>query len=140
MTALGWAGNAAAQVITEFGVPRDQNGYVGQPRGITHGPDGAIWFTEAQNGANGNKIGRIPTSATPANPGITEFLIPTGNSEPNSIATGADGALWFTEWNTGKIGRITTAGVINEFPIPTPSAPAYIAAGPERSAASRPPA
>jgi virginiamycin B lyase len=33
--------------------------------------------------------------------------------------TGPDGALWFTEQGGGKIGRITTAGVItNEYPIP----------------------
>jgi streptogramin lyase len=33
------------------------------------------------------------------------------------ITTGPDGALWFTEQNASKIGRITTAGVITEFPL-----------------------
>jgi len=32
---------------------------------------------------------------------------------------GADGALWFTEQNVNRIGRITTAGVITEFPVPS---------------------
>ena len=34
------------------------------------------------------------------------------------IVNGPDGALWFTEYNAGKIGRITTAGKITEFPTP----------------------
>ena len=47
---------------------------------------------------------------------------------------GSDGALWFTESNVflGKIGRITTAGAITEFPTPTGSSePTGIAAGPD---------
>ncbi len=44
-----------------------------------------------------------------------------------SIASGADGALWFTESLTGQIGRITTAGVITEYPIPSGARPQYIA-------------
>jgi virginiamycin B lyase len=48
-----------------------------------------------------------------------EFPIPTINSFPFGITTGPDGALWFTESNSNKVGRITTAGVITEFPIPT---------------------
>jgi virginiamycin B lyase len=40
--------------------------------------------------------------------------------------------LWFTEHNGNKIGRITTAGVITEFPIPTAgSTPWGITAGPD---------
>jgi len=50
------------------------------------------------------------------------------------IAAGPDGNLWFTEWNWSNIGRITTAGVITEFPIPTAnSAPMGIAAGSDGS-------
>ena len=63
---------------------------------------------------------------------ITEFSIPTGSSEPVSVAAGPDGALWFTEFNGNKIGRITTAGTITAFSIPTGSSqPLGIAAGPD---------
>ena len=49
-----------------------------------------------------------------------------------SDAEGADGALWFVEQFTSRIGRITTAGVSTEFVIPTPgSQPVGIAAGPD---------
>ena len=50
---------------------------------------------------------------------FTEFLIPTANSGPSGITPGPDGALWFTEANGNKIGRITTAGAFSEFSIPT---------------------
>ena len=35
---------------------------------------------------------------------------PTPNAQPFMIITVPDGTLWFTEYNAGKIGRITTAG------------------------------
>jgi virginiamycin B lyase len=56
-----------------------------------------------------------------------EYPIPTANSSPNGIAAGPDGALWFTE--NAKIGRITTAGAITEYPIG--SAARVIVAGPD---------
>ncbi len=63
---------------------------------------------------------------------ITEFPIPTASSFPQGIAAGPDGALWFTELNGNRIGRITTAGAITEFSIPTAhSRPIDIAAGPD---------
>jgi virginiamycin B lyase len=38
-----------------------------------------------------------------------------------AIAAGPDGALWFTDWNTNQIRRITTAGAITGFPVPESS-------------------
>jgi virginiamycin B lyase len=48
-----------------------------------------------------------------------------------SIAVGPDGALWFTEGRAGQIGRITTAGEISEYALPTPYIPYSITAGPD---------
>lgn len=45
------------------------------------------------------------------------------------IATGPDGALWFTAYSTQRIGRITTAGVIAEYG--TSRDPYSIVAGPD---------
>lgn len=40
--------------------------------------------------------------------------------------------LWFTGFNGNRIGRITTSGVITEYPIPTQSSgPEGISAGPD---------
>lgn len=71
--------------------------------------------------------------AKPSNIKITEFpLPPTGNAVPVRIAAGPDGAMWFTESNSNKIGRITTKGAITEYPIPTAaSTPQGITAGPD---------
>jgi streptogramin lyase len=63
---------------------------------------------------------------------ITEFSIPTPNSDPEVITTGPDGALWFTEANASKIGRITTAGAFVEHPtLSTNSFPTGITTGPD---------
>lgn len=115
-------------VVTEFAVPSAGSG----PFGITAGPDGALWFTEAAplDAAavpHGNRIGRITTTGV-----TTEFTTPTTSSGPFGIATGPDGALWFTEYPVNQIGRITTAGVFSEFDVPTAgSGPSAITAGPD---------
>jgi virginiamycin B lyase len=64
---------------------------------------------------------------------ITEYPIPTPASRSVDITAGPDGALWFTESDAGKIGRVTTTGSFSEFELPTPSfsAPYGITAGPD---------
>jgi streptogramin lyase len=71
---------------------------------ITAGPDGALWFT-----ADG--IARIATDGT-----LTPYPA-AAVLEPAQIATGPDGALWFT--GTKAIGRITTAGAVSSYTVPT---------------------
>ena len=62
---------------------------------------------------------------------FTEYPI-TAGSGPFGITTGADGALWFAEFNTGKIGRVSTSGAFTEYPIPTASSrPIGITTGPD---------
>jgi virginiamycin B lyase len=105
-----------------------------EPGGITTGPDGALWFTESEAG----RIGRITTAGA-----FSEFPVPSGAGLTlGKIVAGPDGALWFTEQRThvgsinqftmsGSIGRITTAGVVSEFPLPADTVPLSIAAGPD---------
>ena len=71
--------------------------------GITSGPDGNLWFTQAGL----SQIGRITTSGV-----ITEYTLPGTITFPIGITTGpvSDGALWFAGFGTSNIGRITTAG------------------------------
>jgi streptogramin lyase len=103
-------------------IPALANPTAGSPPGptaITTGPDGALWFV----GIPG-EIGRITTSGV-----VTEFSLPavppaTGSpsgtpdspATPAAITVGPDGALWFTGI-PGEIGRMTTSGVVTEFPI-----------------------
>src|SRR4051812_10792337 len=83
---------APAVTITEFsaGITASSS-----PQGITAGPDGNLWFTEAAG-----RIGRVTPQGA-----ITEFS--TGispNSNVDGITVGPDGNLWFTEVG-GRIGK-----------------------------------
>lgn len=40
---------------------------------------------------------------------VTEFPLPTANSQPSHLATGPDGNLWFTEFAGNQIGHLTTS-------------------------------
>ncbi len=68
---------------------------------------------------------------------VTEFSLPDSLGLPEAIASGSDGALWFTESAAGKVGRITTSGgitsfSITEFSFPSPSGhPCGITSGPD---------
>ena len=73
--------------------------------------------------------GAMAQSGTYSN--MTAYPLPA-SAVPEEIAAGPDGALWFTDWAGGKIGRITTAGAITEYAPPTPNSdPFGIAAGPD---------
>ena len=53
----------------------------------------------------------------PATLTITEFRTPP-NSEPFGMTAGPDGNLWFLEIAANKVGRLTPAGQLTEFPLP----------------------
>jgi streptogramin lyase len=73
---------------------------------------------------------RAPQQALAA-PVLTEFPQNTLYAV-SGITTGPDGALWFTELNPGKIGRITPAGAITERVLPLDSSrPGGITTGPD---------
>src|ERR1700722_7773061 len=44
----------------------------------------------------------------------------TASGSPAGITVGPDGALWFTENQGNRIGRMTTAGVYTHYEVPTP--------------------
>jgi streptogramin lyase len=93
------------------------------PRGITVGPDGALWFT---NAGGAGSIGRITTASV-----VTTFPGTGGQfNGPADIVSGADGNLWFTNTGNNTIGRVSTAGVVDTFGHGTVSGPAGITVGP----------
>jgi hypothetical protein len=59
------------------------------------------------------------------------WALPRRRMTPLRIAAGADGALWFTEQDAHAIGRITTAGAIEQFPLVTGLSPYDIKPGPD---------
>ena len=57
------------------------------------------------------------------------FAVAAG-SKPFGIAPGPDGALWYTQLEAGRIGRITISGQVTDFPLPTArSMPSVITLG-----------
>jgi virginiamycin B lyase len=78
---------------------------------ITGGPDGKIWFTYIASGQG--QVGVMTTSGT----FVAGYPIPTPNTSALAVAAGPDGNVWFGEWDQAKIGRITPAGVITEYPV-----------------------
>jgi streptogramin lyase len=136
----------AAGNVTQFPVPCDQcNGNgdrLAYIESITVGPDGNAWFPYTYvngdgsplNGGMNSFLGRF----TPAGQ-FTSFAVPTvdafrrfvfATSGHSAITAGPDGNLWFTENSPGKVGKITTAGILTEYPLAsTFAAPSIITQG-----------
>ena len=51
-------------------------------------------------------------------PTLKFFNTPSLGAWPENIISGPQGALWFAEFDTDKIGRIATSGQVTEFPLP----------------------
>ena len=111
---------APVGMLKQFRVPTADS----EPRYITVGSDGKLWFTEGADfftpnpdpetgGTFHNQIGTI----TPAGQ-ITEFRVEGCQCFLNDIEQGPNGVLYFTT-NNQRLGRITTAGTLQPF-IETP--------------------
>ena len=95
------------------------------PTDMIAGPDGNIWF------AGGTTIGKVTPDFA-----VTLFQLPLVDNQNNghavSIASGPDGNIWFTDDGYGKLGRITTDGMITEFDLLSSArSPSYITEGPD---------
>jgi streptogramin lyase len=114
---LGFVLAPQAGILREYALPSANS----QPLGITLGPDGNLWFTEAAT----SRIGSISPSGT-----IHEYQLPLA-SAPSAIVAGPSRTVWFTV-ATGYIGRISPDGSVQEYQLPrTNSQPLGITAGPD---------
>jgi RHS repeat-associated protein len=57
----------------------------------------------------------VPAALT----GITEYAVPTTNSQPYGITLGPDNNIWFTEQFGVKIGKVTASGGFTEYALNT---------------------
>ena len=100
-------------VLTEYPLTPQQSAGA-----IIPGPDSSMWFVWAPLG-KATLQGVI--SAVGA-PGIA----------PSSITPGPDGNVWFTDATNNTVGRVSVAGVVTTFLLPTShSTPFDIVAGPD---------
>ena len=59
--------------------------------------DGALWFSQA----GGNRVARMTLDGE-----VTEFPIPSADSQPRAMALHPDGSIWFVETGANALGRI----------------------------------
>lgn len=60
-------------------------------------------------------------TAAPAQAAVAVYPVPTSAANLGRIVPHPDGSLWFVEQDANKVGRITTAGQITEYPLPAPT-------------------
>jgi virginiamycin B lyase len=95
-----------------------------QLESLTAGPDGALWFTQAQ----GAKIGRMTLEGA-----VSELsVLDAATDRPGPIVTGPDRNLWFTLGSTSKIARLNPSGTLSTFDAPG-TGPRAIEVGPDAS-------
>ncbi len=98
----------------QTGVPEDSTRYDAEPAGVTIGKDGVPWFAEENSGYPGYRLARAsgglyqeyqvkpcepnpPCSGSFSEPGI------------RSVATAADGSIWFTNLLKNSFGKFDIA-------------------------------
>jgi virginiamycin B lyase len=87
----------------------------------------ATWLAEASN-YWGDSISKVKTAGWGT---FTNYRLPNRAALPQSVVTGPDGNLWFTESNGNAIGRMTTRGGLTQFALPSGSSPEGITRGPD---------
>lgn len=111
--------------IVQFAMPVP---LAGGAQTIAAGPDHAMWVLgRASDPTQPDWILRVSPTGD-----VTKF--PTESNDPGteSITTGPDGNLWFTEFSTSRIGKLAPSGAVTEYTTITPDArPRGIAAGPD---------
>jgi len=91
---------------------------------------GALWFPKCHLFPTLScDLGRLTTDGTMTTIPLSTRSI---NGVNMDMATGPDGAIWFTERYGNALGRVTTSGEFTELPVPTPDGfPFGIAPGPD---------
>jgi virginiamycin B lyase len=107
------AGNRIFRMTTdgrakEFPIPTPNS----VPVAIAPGRYGFLWVSEVQGG----KLLRVSSNGS-----MKEFPLPAG-ARPYGLVSAPDGNVWFADRGRNRIGQVTPAGRVFEFPVPTPNA------------------
>jgi virginiamycin B lyase len=93
---------------TEFPIPTPSS----VPVALAPGRGGVLWVSEL----SGGKLLRISRTGK-----MREFPLPKG-TRPYGVAAAPDGNVWFADRGRNRIGLVTPAGRVFEYPVPTPNA------------------
>lgn len=118
--------------LTEYTLPGCPKGKLPTrlPFTITTGPDHNLWFTEVGPCLPGQGYGSGFGVMTPQGRFVKEFHTPTPDSGPSGITT-LGRFVWFTENQTGKVGKVSVNGTFTEYPLAPDSRPQAIVPGPD---------
>jgi streptogramin lyase len=115
--------------VTTTGAVTEYSAGVQEPRDMTVGSDGNVWFTGGAVGTERHYVTRITPSGV-----TTKFAVPSSEAIVWGVTTGPDGNVWFLVKNVGgiyKIGKMTPSGTVTEYAIPGESGLSNITAGPD---------
>jgi virginiamycin B lyase len=80
-----------------------------QPNGITTGPDGRLWVALQ----NADAIAAVTTGGE-----VATYPLAGANIQPSLLTTSV-GAVWYSGFNFGSVGRMTTNGSVAGFDLRT---------------------
>ena len=100
--------------FTAFPIDRKLGGTDSNPFSIIDGPDKALWFVT--NSPSKSDVVRMTVTGK-----MRAYRVAPG-SQLQWLTADSHGALWFTAAGTNKIGRMSEAGTVREFSVPTPGA------------------
>jgi virginiamycin B lyase len=106
-------GVSASQVVSTFALPPAR-----RATSIAAGADGALWFTEPF----ARRLGRITVAGQVTEYKAGRFCAGESTCWPDHITAGPGRTLWFLNdmRGSGRIGRITTDGVVAGFTVRAP--------------------
>jgi streptogramin lyase len=124
---IAWGDGSAdstANILDSFSMSYAFNLFAGHVYTSSGTFDGTIMLVDNRNGLTSTASFSAVIAAAPSQTVFNEVgpIALTPGSEPTGITLGPDGALWFTEPNTGEIGRIDTSGNVTQF-VPTTAPP-----------------
>jgi len=93
---------------TEYSIPTPNS----VPVAIAPGRFGYLWVSEL----SGGKLLRVSRTGR-----MKEFPLPSG-ARPYGLVSAPDGNVWFADRGRNRIGEVTPAGRVFDFPIATPNA------------------
>src|SRR5262249_23014804 len=108
--------------IAEYKMPDTR---VKDPHSLVFDRDGKILFTAQQS----NFVGRLD----PKTGDVAVKEVPTPRALPYGILVGPDGAGYFCEFGTNKLGKLDPKSLtVTEFPLPEGARPRRLANNPDR--------